>query len=193
MPRRATAKPYYVETTKQLLAMGTPGREEIVDAVGAIGPCSVPEIARFVGRPRNALYYHIRELRDCGLLIESKVQRDGVKTTSLYDVPGRPVIVRYDLSTPRTRKAVVQIARARFRSGERGFVRACKPSLAVTEGPTRNLWVAHWKGRLNEEHLLEANRLFNELVDLFGRAANSGDEDRVPHEITFAISPAIRR
>jgi hypothetical protein len=190
---RKKHQPYIVSSTSQLLILASPGREEIVDAVGLLGPCSVPELAQFLGRPRNALYYHIRELRDCGLLLESKTQRDGIKTTAVYDVPGRPVVVRYDLSTPRNRKAVIEIARARFRSGQRGFVRACTPKIAVTEGPTRNLWVAHWKGWLSEAHLLEANKILNELVDLFGRAAHAGNVAGDPHEITFSIAPVISK
>ncbi len=190
MPRNLRP-PYTVSSLRQLLALASPGREDIVDAVGVLGPCSVPEIARFLGRPRNALYYHISALRDCGLLLESTTQRSGIKATSLYDVPGRPLIVRYDLGTPRSRKAVVQLARTRFRAGERGFVRACKPDIAVTQGPTLNLRVTHWKGWLSEPHLREANLLLDKLVDLFGRAAAEEDSKRSPHEVTFAIAPVV--
>jgi biotin operon repressor len=186
------AKPYYAATLKQLYALATPGREDITDAIGVLGPCTVPDIARFLGRPRNAIYYHVRALRDCGLLVESKVRRDGVKTTSHYDLPGRPLIVKYDLRTARSRRAVMKIARARFRSGERGFLRACHPAHAVVKGPLRNLWVAHWKGWLTDRDLREANRLLLELVDLFRHGADSG-EQRKPHEITFGIAPVIER
>ncbi len=189
MPKKP--QPFIVTSLKQLLALASPGREDIVDAVGVFGPCSVPEIARFLGRPRSALYYHIRALRDCGLLLESTTRRDGIKTTSLYDVPGRPLIVRYDLSTPRSRKAVVQLGRTRLRIGERGFVRACRPDVAVTEGPTRNLRVTHWKGWLSKRHLKETNVLLDKLVDLFGRAAAEEGVERSPHELTFALAPVV--
>ena len=189
MPRKK--RPYYVTSLKQLLALASPGREDIIDAVGVLGPCSVPDIAEFVGRPRNALYYHIRALRDRGLLIETTVQRDGIKTTALYDLPGHPMIARYDLTSPRIRSAVVRLGRRRFRTGERGFVRACRPDIAVTQGPTRNLWVSHWKGWLSDAQVREANVLFNKLVDLYGRSANADRAGRSPHEITFAIAPVV--
>lgn len=191
MPRKKPSQPYYVTSLKQLLALASPGREDIIDAVGVLGPCSVPEIAKFVGRPRNALYYHITALRDRGLLIETSIQRDGIKTTSLYDLPGRPMIVRYDLTSPRIRSAVVQLGRRRFRTGERGFVRACKSDIPVTHGPMRNLWVSHWKGWLSDAQLREANVLFNKLVDLYGRAGDADMGGRTPLEITFAIAPVV--
>ncbi|HUQ18210.1 MAG TPA: helix-turn-helix domain-containing protein [Gemmatimonadaceae bacterium] len=191
MPRKKPSKPYYVSSQRQLLALASPGREDIIDAVGVLGPSSVPEIAQFLGRPRNALYYHITALRDRGLLIETTVQREGIKTTSLYDLPGRPMIARYDLSSPGIRGAVVRIGRRRFRTGERGFVRACKPDIAVTQGPMRNLWVSHWKGWLTDAQLKEANVLFNKIVDLYGRAGDADKAGRSLHEITFAIAPVV--
>ncbi|HUP89662.1 MAG TPA: helix-turn-helix domain-containing protein [Longimicrobiales bacterium] len=181
------ARPFYVSNMKQVVALATPGREDIIDAVAVLGPCTVPDIAKFVGRSRNALYYHVRALRDVGLLLESDVQREGVKTTSVYDLPGRPLIVKYSLDTARSRRAVIKLAQSRFKSGQRGFIRAVKPD-AVTEGPHRNLWVAHWKGWLTEEDLVEANRLLIELVDVFRHGADAKG-DRTPHELTFAIAP----
>jgi hypothetical protein len=181
---------YYVTELKQLLVLATPGREDIIDAVAILGPSTVPDLAQFLGRSRNALYYHVRALRDSGLLLESEMQRDGVKKTLQYDLPGRPVIVKYNLSTPRSRRAVMKLGRLRFRSGERGFVRACQRDHAVVEGPHRNLWVAHWKGWLTDKDLTEANRLLLQLVDLFRHGADAPG-DRKPLELTFAIAPVI--
>lgn len=188
---RKQTRPYYVTSLQQLLALASPGREDIIDAVGVLGPCSVPDIAEFVGRSRNALYYHIRALRDRGLLIETTVQRDGIKTTALYDLPGHPMIVRYNLSSPRIRRAVVRLGRRRFRTAERGFVRACRADIAVTQGPMRNLWVSHWKGWLSDAQLRQANVLFSKLVNLYGRSANADKAGRALHEITFGIAPVV--
>ena len=184
------AKPYYVTEIKQLVALARPEREDIIDAVAVLGPCTVPEMARFLGRSRHALYYHVRALRAVGLLIESEVRREGVKTTSQYDLPGRPVITKYNLGTARSRAAVMRLGRIRYRTGERGFQRACRSRDVVVEGPQRNLWVAHWKGWLTEEELAEANRLLLELVDVFRHGADA-DGNRKPHELTFGIAPVI--
>jgi predicted transcriptional regulator len=87
-------RPYVVTSLTQLLAIASPGREEIIDAVGFLGSCTVAELARFVGRSRHALYYHVRALRDCGLLLETHHSGEGKRTTARYDLPGRPLSVR---------------------------------------------------------------------------------------------------
>jgi DNA-binding transcriptional ArsR family regulator len=210
-----TDTPFLVSTAKQLRVLASPGREEIIDAVGLLGPCSVSALASFLGRSRHALYYHVRALHEAGLVVAvesgsdtdgSRVRRPGRRANSgsgasirgsqraaQYDLPGRPLIVRYDLSTPRMRGAVVALARSRLRSAARGFKRGCDPALAVTEGPRRNLWVAHWKGWLSEAELEEANTLLSRLVTLFRYEEADARTGRRPHELTFAVAPIPER
>jgi hypothetical protein len=185
-------RPYVVKSYKQLQALASPGREDIIDAVTVLGPCGVTDIARFVGRSRNALYYHVRAMRDLGLLVETQAEGKGVKPAAHYDLPGRPFLVRYDLSSPKSRRAVIAIGKARFRAGQRGFVRACASDGAVVEGPRRNLWVAHWNGWLTVRDLEKANRLLAELVDVFTPSLDDTKKDRSPYALTFGIAPVIR-
>ena len=185
-------RPYLVTSPRQLEALASPGREDIIDAVTVLGPCGVTEIARFVGKSRHALYYHVKVLRDHGLLVETHVEGKGVKPTAHYDLPGRPFLVRYDLSTPKSRRAVIAIGKARFRAGQRGFVRGCASDTAVVEGPRRNLWVAHWNGWLTLQDLEKANRLLAELVDVFTPSVDDSRTARSPYALTFAISPVIQ-
>lgn len=182
---------YYVTAVRQLMVLAAAGREDIIDAVAVLGPSTVPDIARYLGRTRNSLYYHVKVLRKAGLLVEEKVQRDGVKTTARYDLPGRPMIVKYDLSSLRSRRAVVSLGRRRFRAGERAFVRGCKREDAVVEGPGRNLWISHWKGWLSDDEVVEVNRLFHSLVDLYRRSSRTDGGREKPYAITFAIAPSI--
>ena len=184
-------RPYIVRSTRQLLALAAPGREDIIDAVTVHGPCGVSEIARFVGRSRHSLYYHVKVMRDNGLLVETRVERKGVKPAAHYDLPGRPFLVRYDLSTKKSRRAAIAIGRARFRSGLRGFVRGCSYDAAVVAGPRRNLWVAHWKGWLTVRDLEKANRLLAELVDVFTPSVEDSRASRSPYELTFGVAPVI--
>ena len=184
---------YYVTSTRQLFVLAKPGREDIIDAISILGPCTVPQMAEFLGRSRNSLYYHVNVLRKAGLVVEDKVQRAGVKTTALYDLPGRPMIVKWDLSTPRSRQAVISLGRGRFKSGERAFVRACQPGVAVVEGMRRNLWTSHWQGWLSQDELVEANRILHSLVDLYRRSAKTSGNGRKPYALTFAIAPVINR
>jgi DNA-binding transcriptional ArsR family regulator len=186
-------KPYIVASPQQLMVIASPGRDALIDSVDVIGPCTVTELARFTGQSRNALYYHINALRDCGLLIETRRSGEGKKTTAYYDVPGRPMIVRFNLSTPRTRRAVTALGRARLRTAARGFTRACQSARAVVDGPARNLWASSRTGWLSKQELTEANGLLRRLVDLFGNGEQSGSADRALHELTFVVAPVLGR
>lgn len=185
------SKPFVAASLKQLEALASPGREDITDAVGLLGPCTVPELADFLGRSRQALYYHVRALRDCGLLIEKQQSGRGTKTTSEYDVPGRPLSVKYDLSSDRSRRAVIALAKTRLQSGRRGFLKAVRSEVVRVEGPRRNLWVAHWKGWLSQSELAEFNRHLEQLVHLLRRGAQEKGKHRAPYEFTFALAPVV--
>lgn len=186
-------RPYIADSPAQLSALASPGREDIVNAIGLLGPCKVSDLARFLGRTPHALYYHLRQLRKHGLILESQRLDDRNTPAAYYDLPGKPIIVRYDLSTKRGRRAVANLGTLRFRSAMRGFLRACRAGNARTRGPLRNLWVAHWKGWLSDHEVARANKIFQELVDLFRRSSGAPRKGRRPHEITFAIAPIVRR
>lgn len=183
-------RPFIVTQPKQLQVIASPGRDEIVDAAGVIGPCTVTELARFLGRSRHALYYHVRALRKCGLLREARSTRHGGRALAMYEAPGRPLVVRFDFSTRRARQAVLKLAAARLRSASRGFVRACHGQGAVLEGPRRNLWATRWTGTLTPHALEEANRLFARLIDLFGTRDSRHPGEQL-FELTFVLAPTV--
>jgi len=179
--------PFTVNSPDQLQVIASPGRDEILDAAGVIGPCTVGELAHFLGRSRHALYYHVRALKECGLLLEAR--SPGRKGAVAYETPGRPLIVRFDLSSERARQAVLSIAKARLRSAARGFVRACNREIAVVEGPRRNLWATRWTGTLTDHSLKEANRLLARLISLF-KPRRSPKAANV-FELTFVMVPMV--
>jgi hypothetical protein len=182
---------YIIDSVEQLLALASPGRDDIVDAVGLIGPCSVPELARFLGRSHHGLYYHVKALRDCGILRERHIAKPRQRRTATYDLPGRPMSVRYSLETEQQRRAAMALAQTRLRSAIRGFREACRPGIAVTFGPRRNLWVARWKGWLSDAELAEANHYLHRILALF-RHGGVQKGGRRPHEFTFALAPVQR-
>jgi hypothetical protein len=99
------------------------------------------------------------------------------------------MIVRFDLSTARTRRAVIALGRTRLRSAGRAFARACQAEGAVVEGPDRNLWASSRTGWLSERELKEVNVLLRRLVDMLGRGEGSRSANRALHELTFVLTP----
>jgi biotin operon repressor len=182
-------KPYVVSNARQLQVIASPGREAIIDAVGLIGPCSVPQLARELGFTRHALYYHIKALRNVGLLVEEHRSQQGKRATAYYDLPGRPLSVSFDLSTRQRREAVVQLARTRLKAGERGFNRAVKDETVIVKGPRRELWATHLKGWLSRGDLKEANGLLRRLIALVGSKTASAASRERAFEFTFVLCP----
>jgi DNA-binding transcriptional ArsR family regulator len=186
-------KPFVVSSPEQLEALASPGREDVIDAVALIGPCSVSELARQLGRPRHSLYYHVTALRDLGLLVETRRAVAGARNTAFYDVPGRPVSVPFDLSTRRRRSAVSTLSHARLRTAFKGVARACASGATVTDGPRRELWTTHVNGWLSDAELEEVNRLFRRLVEVISHASVDQSTGRKAFELTLALSPATQK
>ena len=184
--------PFFVSTPRQLAAIASPGREDIIDAISLIGACSASELARFLGRSAHSLYYHLRALRDCGLIVETVRSRKGARETAYYDVPARPMAVRFDLSTPARKAAVIRLVRRRLETGRKGVERACRSGAVTTEGSERDLWATHVKGWFSPADLRRANALFAGLIDLLVRGGTERAPKRQPYELTFALSPVRR-
>jgi DNA-binding transcriptional ArsR family regulator len=182
-------QPFHVESSEQLEVIASPGREAIIDAAALIGPCSIPDLARALRRSRHSLYYHVKALRDAGLLVETHRSREGTRTTAYYDVPGRPLSVSFDLSTEARRQAVMSLARARMRTAIRDFERACRPDAVTVEGPRRDLWATHLKGWLSEAELEEANRLLTRLIGLVGSEAADEISGRRAYSFSVVLCP----
>jgi hypothetical protein len=140
----------------------------------------------------NSLYYHVRALPDAGLLLETHRSGEGIRITAYYDVPGRPLSVRFDLSTPSRPRAVLTLARTRIRSAARGFERACKPGVVTLEGPRRDLRVTHLKGWLSDKELEETNRLLERLVELVGNSERGATKGRRVTRSPSCSPPSMR-
>lgn len=65
-----TRRPYVIRELKQIRALASALRQDIVDGVEAIGPCAISELAVLLRRPPHALYYHVRRLVRLGLLTQ---------------------------------------------------------------------------------------------------------------------------
>lgn len=113
-----------VSKPKQLDALFSPVRLEIVEALELFGPCSISEVSADLDRTPHSLYHHFHRLVDVGLIKEVDTRRSGARDEAVYDVCGRPVIVNDDLSTPKARTQRVKAARVLLRQAERDYAAA---------------------------------------------------------------------
>lgn len=177
----------------RIRTLTSPVRQDIVDIIEGSGPCSVAQLAQWLGRSADSLYYHVRRLHRLGLLREWQASGSGGRSQAVFDVPGRPMRMRYAPSDPRNATAIAGVVGAMLRSALRGFRQGFVPDLAVPSGRHRNVWGARAKGWLTAADLAEANRLLERLIALMKRGSVAGPGARRLHELTFVLAPMAPR
>jgi len=179
--------PLVVREPAQVRALASPVRQEIVDALAAAGPCAVADLAAHVGRPADALYFHLKRLMAVGLVVERGARRNGRARAAVYDVPGRPVRIRY--GGPVGGPALQRVVDSALRLAGRDFGRAFGGGAApVVEGPARNLWGGRAKGWVGKRELAEINRLIQRLLGVVG--SGGPGHGRRPQSFTYVLAPA---
>lgn len=177
----------YIEDPEQLAALSSPMRQEICNAVLALGEASTVEIARELGVPADTLYYHVRRLVECGLLRERGIRPTARRGEAVYGLAVPELKVRYGLDDSRVAKRVKGIAAAATRAARNDFDRGFRPDLAVTEGDRRNLWAARHRAWLADADLHEANELLSRLGEIFSRSGTPGDGTLC--SLTWVLAP----
>ena len=193
-----------IERVEQVRVLESTVCQEIVDLIEAAGPCSVREMARFMSRRPDSLYYHVHKLQDVGLLIDRGKRGSGRRAESVYDIPGRPLRLAYHPSDPENVEAVRRVVASMLRSALRDFRTGFRAEVAVVEGEERNLWAARMKSWLSDAELAELNRLLGLILELFHRAGDEAGEGSSPapnpgspgmrrlHTLTWILAPAER-
>lgn len=186
-------KGFPIADPRQIRVLASPIRQDIVDAVGAIGPCSVAELARALGRPADGLYYHIRLLLRAKLLVAEKDAGAAERRELRIDLPSKALYLDYNPSDPHNRKAVLRAVGSLIRAAERGFRRGFRPGVAVS-GPRRDLWAGRTRGYLSADDVQEVNRLLGCLLDVM-RRGRPNESRRTPaerklYELSFVLAPA---
>ncbi|MEZ4589084.1 MAG: helix-turn-helix domain-containing protein [Gemmatimonadales bacterium] len=168
--RRKRNRPYPITRRDQLAALASAVRQEIIDTIQAAGPCSAAEIAALMGRPADALYYHIRKLVAVGLLLPVEPRRPNGREEAVYDLVGHPLVLEY----PPRRKSEGHPHRALVRSmvstAERDVAAALVSPTTRQDTALRNLWVGRRHAWLTRRDLKRVNELIDELVEVMTTA-----------------------
>lgn len=184
MARIQSSSPLVIRAPAQVRALASPARQEIVDALVAAGPCSIAELAAHTGRASDSLYHHIRVLKKTGLILERDPRKTGRHVAAIYDLPARPVFIRYADAQP---KALASVIAAAQRLGLRDFRRALGRPDTTGDGPVRNLWAGRVKGWAGPDDLAEVNTLLRRLYQLIHTGAPG--PGRNPVSLSFILAP----
>ncbi|MBA2707660.1 MAG: helix-turn-helix transcriptional regulator [Gemmatimonadaceae bacterium] len=187
-------RPYYIREPRQLRALVSPLRQEVLDGVADIGPCTIADLAVLLGRTPTALYRHVKRLEKVDLLFRVEPHSVSVgRPAAVLDVPGRPLFIHQGALAGKADSAVRAHLLAMLRNAGRGYLRALNSNDAVRWGKRRNLWHARWKGRLNEEELESVTAHLSELIAMLERGSGTDRRERRLHEVSFVLAPSVSR
>lgn len=103
------------------MALASPIRGEIFEAVIAAGEASIAEIAALLDRPAASLYYHFEKLTQVGLLIAAGERLANTQMETLF----RPSAIRYRFDkenrSEEYREAMRRLVKASLSKAQRQF------------------------------------------------------------------------
>lgn len=179
---------YFIRDSKQLAALASAARQEIVDVLAEMGTVSIAELAATLGRPADALYFHVRRLTQVGLVRPEGYRSRGGRKEALYRTAEPELMLQYDPQHPATRKAVSAIVASMLRLGIRDFGRALQRGDVVVSGPQRELWALRATGRLSPKQIAGVNRSIQRLKD---SVSNPQQRGRL-YAVTILLTPLDR-
>lgn len=175
---------YWIREAAQIRALESPTRQEIVDAVAALGPSSILELADHLGRAADSLYFHVRKLVRVKLLREVEKRKSGRHSWIVYALPSRQVRMVY---APAVMNSIRKVVSGALRLSLREFNRAVVQKAGDATGANRNMWGGRIKGWLSDAELNEVNRLLDRMMRLMsGRGPGPG---RRVYSLGWVLAP----
>jgi DNA-binding transcriptional ArsR family regulator len=176
-----------IQDVRQIRALASPRRQAIVDALEALGPCPIADLARVLGSREDGLYYHVRALKAAGLVTESTQTNGRGRPRLVLDLVARPMQLRY---TPQNQKAITRLVAHMLRDTSRSFARGFRVGTRL-HGPDRELWAGRRNIWLTRQELLRLNRV---LLDFWASLDDQvkGRAARRLYSFTYVLSPMMR-
>lgn len=177
---------YVIRRPEQLRALASPARQELVDAVAARGPSAIGEVAPSLGRTPESLYFHVRVLEACGLLVPAGTRAGGRRPERLYRAPGRRMVLDVAPTSPRHRAALRAIVLGSLRLVLRDVARGLADPDAVMTGPTRTVYSARLEGWLTPAQRRQLSGLFDRVEAVMAKARPRPGANRCAVSLTLA-------
>ncbi len=183
------ARRFVISRLDQMSAIRSPARQEILDVLARMGAASLAEVAAVLGRPADALYYHVRVLERVGLIVPAGTRAGARRSERLIRAAAGEFALRYASPTPSQARAVAGIVASMLRLGARDFRRALANAGNRVEGAARDLWALRTTGWLTEEQVAGVNGGMQALSRRFSGPPRRG---RL-YGITILLTPLDHR
>ncbi len=180
-------KTLLIKSAKQVRALRTPLRQEIVQALTRLGACTVRELANELGHEPAALYYHVHALEEAGIAVETdRRRRGGGRPESIYRLVAERIMIDRNETSGPFLSALAELQRASLRTAERELTRAVE---ARSDGPaadTASPMLLRISSRLRPRDAARAAKLVRELAEFLAENDDSDAEDSYALTVAFA-------
>jgi DNA-binding transcriptional ArsR family regulator len=186
MPVHKRPTTHLIRTARELRALRTPMRQEIMNAVRRIGPCSAKEIAAETGRAPASLYYHLQRLTEAGLIRVTEERPAGKRLERAYQVSAARIIIDREKRSDAFLAALSDLYGATLRTAERELTRALGRERARKRGTCASTGVIRLQCRMSPESAAGLPERIQELVSSL--AEDEGSERGEAYSVTVAVA-----
>jgi DNA-binding transcriptional ArsR family regulator len=180
---------HVIESPQQLRALASAARQEIVDVLSRMGTVTVGELAATLGRPADALYYHLRVLVRVGLVIPVGSSTKRGRQEARFRTVAPELHLRYSANESGKVRDTSAIVSSMLRLGIRDFHRTLQGTNARLSGVDRELWALRATGWLEPKAVQQVNKKIQDLRDSVWKPKGKG---RL-YGITILLTPLDHR
>ncbi len=184
----ANADECLINSVPRMKALASPVRHQICLVMESLETCSAAEIAAYLSRRPETLYYHLHALERVGIIAPAGTQNTGVREETLYRLRGRHIRIDSEKSSAAFLQAMAKGCRALLRYAERTFVSALRASSGARLRRERALRIEQRQVTLSPARLAELNRRLDELHHFLNEESRPDREKAFL--ITLCIAPA---
>ena len=157
-------KQHVVRDLRQLRALTSPVRSQLVQALQAVGRASAKELATLLGRLPESLYYHLRELVRVGLVVEVERRPSGRHPEAVYALVARDLSIDAEQRTKAWLEQTARLVRLRLRAVERDFTAGLQRPELERRGSAPQLHARQYRVRLTKSGRRRVKKLVDELT-----------------------------
>ena len=173
----------------QLESLTSPMRLAIVQRLEIDRQATARELAQRMGRPVTALYHHLQQLQDVGVLRIVAERKGPRRPESVYAMVADYLSSAEAVKTARGRRTYGRAAARVADAGVRAFRTAMTHGAPRFDGEQRNATVKYYLVRADRKKIARLNRLLAELDALAVQSSKDGEEIH----LTVLLAPLTRK
>ena len=176
-------------TEAQLESLNSPVRLAIVQRLDVDKQATVRELAHRMGRAATALYHHIKELEEIGLLRVVGEKKGTRRPEAVYATVSSYLSSAKAVKTERGREIYARSSARVADAASRAFSSAVQQGRARFDGPSRNAAIRFYVLRADKKKLARLNQILEELEEIACHSCEEGEEI----QLSVLLSPTGKK